>query len=46
MKTFYKMPRAFLIAGYLLVKIANLILHPLRDLPVPDFNNKYDSTML
>ena len=27
-------------------KMLNNILHPLRDMPVPDFNNQYDSTML
>ena len=46
MKTLYKMPAAFLVAGYFLVKMAELILHPLKDLPEPDFNNGYDSTML
>lgn len=46
MNTLYKMPAAFLIAGYFLVKMADLILHPLKGLPEPDFNNGYDPTML
>ena len=46
MNRLYKMPTFFLIAGYVLVKMADLILHPLKDLPEPDFNNGYDSTML
>ena len=25
-------------------KVVNKILHPLRDMPVPDFNNQYDCT--
>jgi hypothetical protein len=27
-------------------KVVDDILHPLRDMPVPDFNNQYDCTML
>jgi len=27
-------------------KMVDNILHPLKDMPVPDFNNQYDSTML
>jgi hypothetical protein len=46
MNKFYKMPTAFLVVGYFLVKMSDLILHPLKDLPEPDFNNGYDSTML
>jgi hypothetical protein len=46
MKILTKIPAAFLIAGYFLIKITDLILHPLKDLPEPDFNNVYDSTML
>ena len=46
MNTLYKMPTAFLVAGYFLFKMTDLILHPLRDLPKPDFNNGYDSSML
>ena len=46
MNNLHKMPAAFLIACYFLVKIADRILHPLKDLPEPDFNNEYDSTML
>jgi hypothetical protein len=46
MNKLYKMPAAFLIAGYFLVKTIDLMLHPLKGLPEPDFNNTYDSTML
>lgn len=46
MNTLYKMPVALLVASYFLVKMADLILHPLKDLPEPDFNNNYDPTML
>lgn len=28
------------------IKLADNILHPLKDMPVPDFNNQYDSSML
>lgn len=34
------------IIRYWLAKIDDQVLHPLRDLPVPDFNNQYDETML
>lgn len=46
MNTLYKMPAVFLVASYFLVKMADLVLHPLKDLPEPDFNNRCDSTML
>ena len=46
MKIFYRLPSAVLVAGYLLVKLAEFVLYPLKDIPEPDFNNKYDSTML
>jgi hypothetical protein len=37
--------KAVLILAYLrTIKLS--VLHPLHDLPVPDFNNKYDETML
>lgn len=46
MNNFNKVPAVFVIAYYFLAKIADRILHPLKDLPEPDFNNTYDSTML
>lgn len=27
-------------------KMMGKVIHPLKDMPVPDFNNQYDSTML
>jgi len=46
MKILNKLPAVFLVAGYFLVKITDFILYPLKDLPEPDFNHEYDSTML
>ena len=46
MKTLNRMPAVLVIAYYFLAKIADRILHPLKDIPEPDFNNTYDSTML
>jgi len=46
MEKLNKMPFAFIIAVYFLVKIIDRILHPLKGLPTPDFNNAYDSSML
>ena len=36
----------FVFTGRQVVKWTDNIMHPLKDLPVPDFNNQYDSTML
>ena len=46
MKNINKIPSALLFAGYLLIKLKDSILNPLKGLPVPNFNNQYDSTML
>jgi hypothetical protein len=46
MKTLNKMPVIFLVAGYYFIKMADIVFHPLKDIPVPDFNNEYDPTML
>ncbi len=45
MKTLNKMPVAFLIAVYFLVKITGRLLHSFKDTPEPDFNNGHDPTM-
>lgn len=36
--------KGFLVAR--ISKVVDKILHPLKGMPVPDFNNQYDSTML
>jgi len=46
MKNVNKMPVALLVAGRILIKLKNSIFHPFKGLPVPNFNNQYDSTML
>jgi hypothetical protein len=35
-----------LVIQYWVAKINDQVLHPFRDLPLPDFNNQYDETML
>ncbi|HEX7844526.1 MAG TPA: hypothetical protein VF476_01930 [Chitinophagaceae bacterium] len=35
-----------LIAEYYLLSLANSLLHPLGNMPEPDFNNQYDLTIL
>ena len=51
MKRMIKTPAIFLMAGYFFQRFAETVFHPiaigsLKDLPVPNFNNQYDSTML
>jgi hypothetical protein len=46
MKRINRIPLAVLVAGYLVLKLADAIFHPLKDLPAPDFNHEYDLTML
>jgi len=36
----------FVVSGRQVVKWTGNIIHPLKDIPVPDFNDQYDSTML
>jgi hypothetical protein len=38
--------RSFKVAGKYFLLLKDKIVHPLKDMPVPDFNNQYDSTML
>jgi len=46
MKRLIKTPAIFLIAGYFLLRFAKAVFQPLNDMPAPNFNNQYDSTML
>ena len=46
MKNVYKIPVFLLVAGYFFIKIKDSIIHPLEGIPVPNFNNQYDETML
>ena len=46
MKKMYKIPVVFLFAGYHFIKLFDNIIRPLKNIPTPDFNNEYDSTML
>ena len=46
MKNLHRIQVALLVAGHYLLKVKDSIFHPLKDLPVPNFNNQYDSTML
>jgi hypothetical protein len=39
-------PLVFLYVQFYFLKAANTVLHPLKDIPLLDFNNEYDSTML
>jgi len=40
------MPPVFLFVQFYFLKLADTILCPLKDIPLLDFNNEYDSTML
>jgi hypothetical protein len=46
MKRMIKTPAIILIAGYFFLRFAEAVIQPLKDMPVPNFNNQYDSTML
>ena len=46
MKNVMKIPSALLVAGYFFIKLKDSIIHPLRGIPVPNFNNQYDETIL
>jgi hypothetical protein len=42
-----KMPLpVLLIVKFYFLKLTDVLLHPLKEIPVPDFNNLYDPTML
>jgi len=46
MKRMIKTPVIILMAGYFFQRFAETVIHPLKGMPVPNFNNQYDSTML
>lgn len=46
MKNVHKIPVFLLVAGYLVIKLRDSIFQPLKGIPVPNFNNQYDETML
>ena len=46
MKNVKRIQAVLLVAGHYLIKFKDSILHPLKGLPVPNFNNQYDPTML
>ncbi|HKO79583.1 MAG TPA: hypothetical protein VJU78_04270 [Chitinophagaceae bacterium] len=46
MKNLNNRSTVYLFISYYFTKLADRILRPLRDIPAPDFNNEYDSTML
>ena len=46
MKRMIRTPVIFLMAGYFFQRFAEVVFQPLKDMPVPNFNNQYDSTML
>jgi hypothetical protein len=39
-------PPVLLFAKFYFLKLTDTLLHPLKEIPVPDFNNLYDSTIL
>jgi len=46
MKSLHKVSVILLVAGYYFGKLVDGVLRPLKDMPEPDFNNVYDSSML
>jgi hypothetical protein len=46
MKNVNKIPAFLLVAGYFLIKLKESVIYPLKGIPVPNFNNQYDETML
>jgi len=46
MKNVKKIPVFVLIAGYFFINLKDAIINPLKGIPVPNFNNQYDETML
>jgi hypothetical protein len=46
MKRLIKAPVIFITAGYFFWRFVQGVFQPLKDMPVPNFNNEYDSTML
>ena len=46
MKNVNKIPAILLVAGYFFIQLKVSIVNPLKGIPVPNFNNQYDETML
>jgi hypothetical protein len=46
MKRQKMVPPVMLFVKFYFFKIADMVLYPLKEIPVPDFNNMYDPTML
>jgi hypothetical protein len=46
MKKFDRFRKGLLFTSYYLVKLADSILHPLKDMPALDFNDQYDHNIL
>ena len=46
MKRLMKTPAIFIMAGNFFWRFIQAVFQPLKDMPVPNFNNQYDSTML
>lgn len=46
MKRTVRIEQLLLVTRYYLAKISGIIRDPLNGIPVPDFNNQYDSNML
>ncbi|HEY6503505.1 MAG TPA: hypothetical protein VIZ28_05965 [Chitinophagaceae bacterium] len=46
MKKLDDLHKRFLLTGRYFTRLTNNIFHPLKGIPVPDFNNQYDSTIL
>jgi len=45
-KNVNKISLFLLVAGYFFIKLKDAVIHPLKGIPVPNFNNQYDETML
>jgi len=46
MKNLNNRSTAYLFISYYFLKLTDSIFRPLKDIPAPDFNRQYDSTML
>lgn len=46
MKQTMKRTGIYIVLSYYFIRIRNTLFQPLKDIPKPDFNNVYDSTML
>lgn len=46
MKYLKDQPSINLVVQFYFFKLVETLFHPLKEIPIPDFNYKYDSTML